>query len=139
MSRHGALYQDIVPFTSRFYDKGKFGRIFPSLPPFAQDSKKVRDALVEMGKKGGIMDAKDDLTQNPVNLITDPVLSENNPNSPIITAGMTFWGQFLDHDITFDPTSSLERQADPEFIENFPDCKHQNLPAKNKFLQLQLH
>ena len=119
MSRHGAMYQDVVPFTSRFYDKGKFGRLFPSLPSFAQDSKKVRDALIDMGKKGGIMDAKDDLTQDPVNLITDPALSVNNQNSPIMTAGMTFWGQFIDHDITFDPTSSLERQVDPEFIENF--------------------
>lgn len=119
MSRHGALYQDIVPFTSRFYDKGKFGRLFPSLPPFAQDTKKVRDALLDMGKKGGIMDAKDDMSKSASDLITDPSLQLNNPNSPIMTAGMTFWGQFMDHDITFDPTSSLERQADPEFIENF--------------------
>src|SRR5690606_18120261 len=36
-----------------------------------------------------------------------------------LTAGFTFLGQFLDHDITFDPTSSLERQSDPEHISNF--------------------
>jgi hypothetical protein len=119
MSRHGALYQDIVPFTSRFYDKGKFGRIFPSLPAFAQDTKKVREALTDIGKKGGIMDARDDLSQNPVDLIINPSLQVNNPNSPTMSAGMTFLGQFIDHDITFDPTSSLERQSDPEFIENF--------------------
>ncbi|HEV8082645.1 MAG TPA: heme peroxidase family protein [Chitinophagaceae bacterium] len=119
MSRHGMLYQDIIPFTSRYYDKGKFGRIFPTLPPFAQDTPKVRDALKDIGKKGGIMDAKDDLTQSPIDLITNPALQTDNPNSPIMTAGMTFLGQFIDHDITFDPTSSLERQSDPEFIENF--------------------
>ncbi|GAB3337116.1 heme peroxidase family protein [Larkinella ripae] len=119
MTRHGALYQDIIPFTSRFYDKGKFGRMFPSLPPFAQDSQKVRDALKDIGKKGGLMDAKDDLTQNPADLITNPALQVNNPNAPVMSAGMTFLGQFIDHDITFDPTSSLERQSDPEFIENF--------------------
>ncbi len=119
MSRHGMLYQDIIPFTSRYYDKGKFGRIFPTLPPFAQDTPKVRDALKDIGKKGGIMDANDDLTQSPIDLITNPALQTNNPNSPIMTAGMTFLGQFIDHDITFDPTSSLERQSDPEFIENF--------------------
>ena len=28
-------------------------------------------------------------------------------------AGLTFLGQFLDHDMTFDPTSSLARQQDP--------------------------
>ncbi len=119
MTRHGALYQDIVPFTSRYYDKGKFGRIFPTLPPFAQDTQKVREALKDIGKKGGIMDAKDDLTQNPIDLITNPALQTGNPNSPVMTAGMTFLGQFIDHDITFDPTSSLERQSDPEFIANF--------------------
>lgn len=119
MSRHGALYQDIVPFSSRYYDKGKFGRLFPSLPSFAADTQKVRDALKDMGKRGGIMDAKDDLAQAPIALIADPTLQTGNQNSPIMTAGMTFLGQFIDHDITFDPTSSLERQADPEFIENF--------------------
>jgi hypothetical protein len=36
-----------------------------------------------------------------------------------LTAGFTFLGQFLDHDITFDPTSSLEQQNDPEAIQNF--------------------
>ncbi len=119
MSRHGTLYQDIVPFSSRYYDKGKFGRMFPSLPSFAPNTQKVREALQDMGKKGGIMDANDDLSQNPVDLVTNPALQTANPNSPTMTAGMTFLGQFIDHDITFDPTSSLERQADPEFIENF--------------------
>lgn len=74
MSRHGALYQDIVPFSSRYYDKGKFGRLFPSLPAFAPNTQKVRDALQDMGKKGGIMDAKDDLSQTPVDLVTNPAL-----------------------------------------------------------------
>ena len=119
MSRHGAMYQDIIPYTSRYYDQGKFGRLFPSLPAFAQDTPKVREALKDMGKKGGIMDAKDDLTQDPIHLITKPELQKDNPNSPVMAAGMTFLGQFIDHDITFDPTSSLERQADPEFIANF--------------------
>jgi hypothetical protein len=119
MTRHGALYQDIVPYTSRYYDKGKFGRMFANLPAFAPDSPKVREALKDIGKKGGIMDAKDDLTKPPVDLITNPDLQVNNPNAPVMTAGMTFLGQFIDHDVTFDPTSSLERQIDPEFVENF--------------------
>ena len=119
MSRHGSMYQDVIPYTSRYYDQGKFGRIFPSLPAFAQDTTKVRDALKDMGKKGGIMDAKDDLTVLPQDLIGNSTLQQNNPNNLAMSAGMTFLGQFIDHDITFDPTSSLERQADPEFIANF--------------------
>src|SRR5690606_36041714 len=42
-----------------------------------------------------------------------------NPDNPNLTAGFTFLGQFIDHDMTFDPTSSLERQVDPEHVSNF--------------------
>ena len=42
-----------------------------------------------------------------------------NPDNPSIFAGFTFLGQFIDHDSSFDPTSSLERQNDPESIANF--------------------
>jgi hypothetical protein len=37
----------------------------------------------------------------------------NNPNNPAHTAGTTFMGQFLDHDITFDLTSRLAVVAEP--------------------------
>jgi len=93
--------------------------MFGKLPPFAPDTPEVRAALLELGKAGGIMDAKDDLSAGPVNLITDPSKSLHNPDNPDLTAGFTFLGQFLDHDITFDPTSSLERQVDPEMVANF--------------------
>jgi hypothetical protein len=103
---HGQLYlRDEVPPRSKYHDSGRFGRLFPTLPPFARDTEKVRQALLELGKPGGIM---------------DPGPGEDaNPNNPEITAGFTFLGQFLDHDLTFDPTSSLERQNDPEAITNF--------------------
>ena len=44
---------------SIFYDQGRFGRLFPTLPAFAADTKFVRDALLELGAKGGPMDAGD--------------------------------------------------------------------------------
>ena len=103
---------------SVFYDQGRFGRLFPTLPTFAADTPLLRDALSELGAKGGPMDAGDDLS-DPVTLITDPAKSVNNPDNPALTAGFTFLGQFLDHDMTFDPTSSLARQQDPESIRNF--------------------
>src|SRR5262245_17115826 len=34
-----------------------FGRMFPSLPPFAQPSDALRAALVDIGKPGGLLDA----------------------------------------------------------------------------------
>src|SRR6187200_2639987 len=51
---------------------GNFGRMFRNLPPFAPPTDAVRDALMELGSPGGIMDANDDLAAGPVALITDP-------------------------------------------------------------------
>jgi hypothetical protein len=115
---HG--HAELGEFTPRsvFYDQGRFGRLFPTLPPFADDTPPIRDALTELGAAGGPMDPGDDLS-DPVALITDPAKSVNNPNNPTITAGFTFMGQFLDHDMTFDPTSSLARRQDPEAIRSF--------------------
>jgi hypothetical protein len=93
--------------------------MFASLPPFALDTPSLRSALKKLGEKGGIMDAGDDLTAHPRDLITNPAHSVKNPDNPDMTAGMTFLGQFLDHDMTLDIASSLEKQVDPEMIENF--------------------
>ena len=119
MAGHGTYPHDVVPPRSKFFDAGRFGRLFGNLPPFAVDTPELRAALLDIGKLGGIMDAKDKLSEGSVKLITEAALSETNPNNPTLPAGFTFMGQFLDHDMTFDPTSSLERQADPEHIENF--------------------
>jgi len=97
---------------------GAFGRIFPTLPPFASASDAVRAALVDLGKPGGLLDAKDDLTQGPAALITNPALSVNNPNNMTHTAGTTFMGQFMDHDMTFDATSPLGQPTDPTTARN---------------------
>jgi hypothetical protein len=115
---HGHANLGEVTPRSVFYEQGRFGRLFPTLPPFAADTPLIRGALVELGAAGGPMDAADDLS-DPITLITDPGKSAHNPNNPTITAGFTFLGQFLDHDMTFDPTSSLARRQDPESIRNF--------------------
>src|SRR5262247_3223548 len=60
----------------------RFGRMFPTLPSFASQSKKMEQALMALGEKGGLLDANDNLAAGPVLLITDPKLSENNPNNP---------------------------------------------------------
>jgi len=70
-------------------------------------------------RSGGRADDADDDLSDPITLITDPAKSLNNPDNPALTAGFTFLGQFLDHDMTFDPTSSLARRQDPESIRNF--------------------
>jgi len=96
-----------------------FGRLFPTLPPFAKAGPGLRAALLEMGRPGGLMDAADDLSAGPVRLITDPALSLNNPNNPTHTAGTTFLGQFIDHDVTFDASSRLGVRTSPAATHNF--------------------
>lgn len=94
-----------------------FSRLFPNLPAFAADTPAIHQALLELGKPGALMDAGDDLS-DPKTLITDPTKSLNNPDNPTMTAGMTFLGQFLDHDLTFDRTSILGQPQDPTSTPN---------------------
>ena len=92
----------------------RFGRMFPNLEPFFRDvTPRLRNALLEIGKPGGMMDANDSLISGPIALIVDPALNVDNPNNPTHTAGTTFMGQFIDHDITFDLTSRLGTPTDP--------------------------
>jgi hypothetical protein len=99
-----------------------FGRLFPTLPPFADANDTVRSALLEVGRQGGILDANDDLAAGPKALIVDPTVNGNptatnpygtNPDNLTMTAGSTFVGQFTDHDITFDQTSQLGTPQNP--------------------------
>src|SRR2546428_1368524 len=41
------------------------------------------------------------------------------PDNPGISAGFTYLGQFIDHDLTFDPASSLQKQDDPDALVDF--------------------
>ena len=56
---HGDADAGQVTPRSRFHDEGRFGRLFPTLPPFAADTPLIRDALMELGAPGGPMDAAD--------------------------------------------------------------------------------
>ena len=78
-----------------------------------------RRRCVELGKPGGLLDAEDPLAAGPKQLIVDLSLSANNPNNPTHTAGTTFFGQFLDHDMTFDAGSRLGRPTEPQNARNF--------------------
>jgi hypothetical protein len=88
----------------------RFGRLF-DLKPFAEPTAKVIAALKQLGAPGGPMDAKDDLASGPLNLIVNP---GGNRDNPVHTAGMTFVGQFIDHDLTLDATSPLATPTRPE-------------------------
>src|SRR5262245_34062755 len=96
-------------------DPRRFTRMFPQLPPFGTGSPQMVAALNDIGKPGGIMDARDNLAAGPTLLITDLSLSANNANAalPNGPAGTTFMGQFIDHDMTFDANSQLGVPTQP--------------------------
>jgi hypothetical protein len=80
---------------------GRFGRMFPTLearPPTG----------LPMAEKFGL----------PQGLV-DGGFTSHGQDSPTMDAGFTFFGQFIDHNLTFDVTSMLGRQVDPEAIHNF--------------------
>jgi hypothetical protein len=117
-----ALAQVFVPRTN------VFGRMFPRLHSFFEkESDELNRALIAIGKRGGVLDARDklpasssaaDQAQAAINLIVDPALRVNNPDNPTHTAGTTFMGQFMDHDMTFDQTSALGKVTDPDASPN---------------------
>jgi len=102
---------------------GNFTRLFPDLPPFfdklepAGATDPLRDVMRDLGKPGGLLDAKDALEAGPVALIADAKVNGNdpptNPDNPTHTAGVTFFGQFMDLDVTFDSRSTLGVPTDP--------------------------
>lgn len=111
----GAATADAAP---RFGGGTTFGRMFPKLRPFAAPGPALTEALLDLGRPAGVLDAGDDLSAGPLALITDPALRVNNPDNPTHTAGTTFMGQFLDHDVTFDVGSQLGVPTPPEQATN---------------------
>ncbi len=86
-----------------FRSPGRFGRMFPELSSLTQFS----PGPIALGASTGPMDGG------------NPPASDTSQNNPRIRAGYTFLGQFIDHDITLDVTSSLEQENDPDAVENF--------------------
>jgi hypothetical protein len=79
-------------------NRGFFGRMFEGLDPFSPTDAKLRRLADGM---------KDTAAFQP---------QGDNPNLP---AGFTYFGQFVDHDLTLDRSPLSEQEQDPEAIENF--------------------
>lgn len=103
-STHGSSLREMSPESisasalDGHGDPGKFGRMFPSLPPLRVSDAQLSALAVAMqdANPGGV--------------------GGDNPNVP---AGFTYLGQFIDHDITLDTTPLDQQQADPLAIRNF--------------------
>jgi hypothetical protein len=74
--------------------------------------------VFELGKKG--LKYLDRLAaEMTIDRMPDGGLDAADFENPEMPAGYTYLGQFIDHDITFDPVSSLQRQNDPDALHNF--------------------
>jgi len=87
--------------------QGRFGRLFRSLPPatFGRTDKENEDNLAKLGQA--------------MSASFDPPTDGKDPEESAIPALYTYLGQFIDHDITFDPASSLQAQDDPDALTDF--------------------
>lgn len=65
MNKHGAMLRGENPPNSKYFEQGRFGRLFPTLEPFAADTPTIRAALMKIGEQGGIIDAQDDPAATP--------------------------------------------------------------------------
>lgn len=103
------------PTRPRFPDD-VFSRMFPGLPPYAPGTDEARKQAEDLGVKGGIIDALDPL-MDAKDSIANP--GPKNPDNPNMTAGVTFFGQFLDHDLTLTLKAPLLEQTHPRRTTNF--------------------
>src|SRR5262245_43797699 len=103
-SRHGMVRgSSRVPSSPSF--QGRFGRMFRALP-----AAEFRPEI--LAELASAMTAE---REDPPTPETERDAEEN----PGISAGITYLGQFIDHDLTFDPSSSLQKQNDPDALVDF--------------------
>jgi hypothetical protein len=118
---NASLGQTVVtPFPTAPPDPNNvFMRMFPELPPFAEQSDTARRVMQALGARDGLLNAQDKLTDPVLSITTPAVFSPNNADNPNMTAGVTFLGQFLDHDLTLDKNSALNENISPGQTLNF--------------------
>ena len=94
--------------------EGRFGRLFRSLPA-AQWSDAALRELAGDGHQENRMSAEPETNAAQPPLPVLPVA----PREDVDDAGYTYLGQFIDHDLTFEPASSLQSQNDVDALVDF--------------------
>jgi hypothetical protein len=116
VSAHGGGVRGaVLPRRSPQFE-GRFGRLFRALPPaifeladlekLAAVGQMMAEPEAQGGKPAAAAETADSKFHDP----------EENAG---IDAGYTYLGQFIDHDITFDPASSLQKANDPDALVDF--------------------
>jgi heme peroxidase len=139
-SFHGTLRgADHVPGSST--SEGRFGRMFRALPAADFPAEALQllaekmEAEPELNPKTGQRAAK--MEKSPANPDETEPDDEENFGIP---AGYTYLGQFIDHDITFDPSSLSMQRMDPDALIDFRtprldlDCIYGRGPADQPYM-----
>lgn len=117
---HGGLPRGLLSAPRSSQESSRFGRMFRRLPVY-----EVSDASLIVLAAAMIQATEEDESGQPM---LDKALGsvDEDENTSVLSngqlrlpAGYTYFGQFVDHDITFDPASSLTRQNDPNALVNF--------------------
>jgi hypothetical protein len=101
---HGGRVAGVLVPPLQVPDTGTYVRLFPELPPFVADM----DALIRLGMSGGPMDPDPAGTPTP-----------KSEQSGTVPAGFTYFGQFLDHNITFQADATFDLGNQPGATTNF--------------------
>src|SRR5678815_1062245 len=106
-SKHGALLRGLTTVPHSPFFQGRFGRMFRSLPR-AQFGSSETENSANLHKLGDAMSA-----------VFDKPKDGKDEEESGIPALYTYFGQFVDHDLTFDPSSILQKQKDPDALVDF--------------------
>lgn len=118
---HGATPRGLLSTAGSSTETGRFGRMFRHVPVFSVEpaslavlAASIIQALDEKDAQGHL------LLDKPLGQVDDDENTSRLSNGELrLPAGYTYFGQFVDHDITFDPVSSLQRQNDPDALVDF--------------------
>jgi len=140
---HGSMRGADSPNSSSQFE-GLFGRMFRTLPAATFPEEALLDLARAMTADPEVVTDDHD---NPIRDKDGHLIPKATPETELddeenlgIPAGYTYLGQFIDHDITFDPASSLQKQNDPEALVDFRtprldlDCVYGRGPADQPYM-----
>jgi hypothetical protein len=106
-SRHSTPLRGLMSTKSSPFFQGRFGRMFRSSRSATFGATEAEN-IKNLAPLGARMSAG-----------FDPPKDGKDDEESGIPALYTYLGQFIDHDITFDPASSLQKQDDPDALIDF--------------------
>src|ERR1700738_1267156 len=105
--RHSEPVRGLMSTKNSPLFQGRFGRMFRSLPAATFGATEAEN-LANLAALGARIPAD-----------FDPPKDGTDEEESGIPTLYTYLGQFIDHDITFDPASSLQKQNDPDALVDF--------------------